>query len=86
VAAGIPSVVIPHIGDQRYWAARLRALGVAPAAVALEQVTAATLADRLHTTLAPQMREAAAALGAEVRHETGVENAIRLIEQAAVHT
>jgi sterol 3beta-glucosyltransferase/vancomycin aglycone glucosyltransferase len=85
VAAGIPSVVIPHIGDQRYWAARLRALGVAPTPVALEQVTAAALADRLHTALTPQMHEVAAALGANVRRETGVENAVRLIERAAAH-
>ncbi len=30
VAAGVPSVVVPHVGDQRYWADRLQRLGVAP--------------------------------------------------------
>ncbi|MGQ0608264.1 MAG: nucleotide disphospho-sugar-binding domain-containing protein, partial [Chloroflexota bacterium] len=32
-AAGVPSVVVPHVGDQRYWADRLRRLGVAPAPI-----------------------------------------------------
>jgi sterol 3beta-glucosyltransferase len=38
-AAGVPSVVVPHVGDQRYWADRLQRLGVAPRPVAIGDMT-----------------------------------------------
>ena len=83
VAAGIPSVVVPHVGDQRYWAQRLRALGVAPASVPLDRPSTAAFVDRLLAAGSATMRDEASALARRVRAETGLEAAIGLIERAA---
>ncbi len=44
-AAGVPSLVIPHVGDQPYWADRLRRLGVAPDPQPVRSLRADRLAD-----------------------------------------
>jgi len=84
VAAGVPSVVVPHIGDQPYWAGRLRALGVAPAPLPLPRVTAGGLRERIRIAVTDLgMRERAARLGAQVATEDGVSAAIGLLEALA---
>ncbi|HET7521431.1 MAG TPA: glycosyltransferase [Candidatus Limnocylindria bacterium] len=80
VAAGVPSIVVPHVGDQPFWAARLAALGVAPKPLTLE-ATAHEFRGAVETAAAPAMRDAAARLGAQVRGERGVERAIALLER-----
>jgi len=83
-AAGVPSVVVPHVGDQAFWADRFHRLGVSPAPVPPRRLTAETLADRLRlaTTSGP-MRRSADALAQEVAAEDGLTSAIRLLEAAA---
>jgi sterol 3beta-glucosyltransferase/vancomycin aglycone glucosyltransferase len=81
VAAGVPSVVVPHIGDQRYWGERLRSLGVAPASVPLNNATERLLAERLRQALQPEIAESARSLGARVRAERGVDASVRLLEE-----
>lgn len=82
VAAGVPSVVVPHVGDQRYWAARLQTLGVAAAPMPLRQVSTERLVERLKEALQPATAETARRLGERVRAERGLETAVRLIEKA----
>jgi len=82
VAAGVPSVVVPHVGDQRYWADRLHRLGVAPPPQLAAALDARWLADAILIAATDvAMRSAAAALGARVATEDGLETAVKLLEQ-----
>jgi UDP:flavonoid glycosyltransferase YjiC (YdhE family) len=81
VAAGIPSVVVPHIGDQAYWAARLHRLGVAPKPLPGSRLSAASLADRIRQAVGDgQMRGRASALAERIASEHGTDAAVRLVE------
>ncbi len=83
-AAGAPQVVVPHVGDQRYWADRLHRLGVAPKpfdarsldSVRLAEATLATAADLARATAAANMAE-------RVRGEDGVGAAADALERLA---
>lgn len=78
--AGMPSMAVPHIGDQPYWGRRLHELGVGPPPIRRCDLTAAGLADALTTlTTDPEMRSRAAELGARIRAEDGVATAVGLI-------
>jgi UDP:flavonoid glycosyltransferase YjiC (YdhE family) len=79
VAAGVPSVVVPHVGDQRYWAQRLRVLNVAPPPVTRKSATPRDFQDRLRTAI-DSLTPAAREVGARVRAEAGLYEAVRLIE------
>jgi sterol 3beta-glucosyltransferase len=82
-AAGVPSVVIPHVGDQRYWADRLHRLGVAPAPVALAGIGAERLADAILAAAAdPAMHDAARRLAGRIGAEDGLGASVALIEGA----
>jgi UDP:flavonoid glycosyltransferase YjiC (YdhE family) len=79
VAAGVPSVVVPHVGDQRYWAQRLRVLNVAPPPVTRKSATPRDFQDRLRTAI-DSLTPAAREVGARVRAEAGLYETVRLIE------
>lgn len=82
--AGVPSVVVPHIGDQGFWADRLRRLGAAPSPVSPRRLDAATLADRLRTAAtSTQVGAAADNLQRRMQDENGLAQAVRLLEEAA---
>ncbi|WOX15924.1 glycosyltransferase [Streptomyces sp. N50] len=71
--AGVPAVPMPIQFDEGFWAARLVALGVAPAAVPLRGLTADALSAALvRATREPGHAERAKVLGARVRAEDGV--------------
>jgi len=83
-AAGVPSVVVPHIGDQPFWADRLRRLGAAPPSISPRRLDATTLADRLRTAATSvQVGAAADNLQRRMEGENGLAEAVRLIEEAA---
>lgn len=83
VAAGVPSVVVPHVGDQRYWADRLRRLGVAPRPIRLQRFSARELAAAATATADDRSaRDAARALAARVNVEDGIAVSCSLIERA----
>ena len=79
--AGIPALVIPHIADQFYWGQRVFELGVGPQPVRrvnLEtNVLTASLDDLVRNE---KLKITASNLGEQIRSESGVENAVRLIE------
>ena len=82
VAAGVPSLVIPHVGDQPYWADRLRRLGVAPKPQAVRGLQAERLASAALASAAdPAMRQRAAALASELEKERGLDEATGAIER-----
>lgn len=71
--AGVPAVPVPIQFDEGFWATRLVALGVAPAAVPLRGLTADSLSAALvRATREPAYAERAKVLGARVRAEDGV--------------
>jgi UDP:flavonoid glycosyltransferase YjiC (YdhE family) len=83
-AAGAPSVVVPHVGDQRYWAERLERLGVAPAPQPVRSLHAHTLAQAALATAADhEMRATAGRLGDRIGAEDGVAAAVSLLEAIA---
>ena len=84
--AGAPSVVVPHIADQHFWAQRLYHLGAAPRPLGRTALTAARLAVRLRAVLATdRLREGARAAGAataaeDAGGEDGIDRAVAAIE------
>ncbi|HEX2142258.1 MAG TPA: nucleotide disphospho-sugar-binding domain-containing protein, partial [Candidatus Limnocylindria bacterium] len=80
-AAGVPQVVVPHVGDQPYWAARLQALGVATPPLPATRLAPHPLAERLRSALHDgELRASARRLGALVKADRGVATAIGLLE------
>jgi sterol 3beta-glucosyltransferase len=75
--AGVPSVVVPFLGDQPFWAGVLHRRGIAPPAVRPRRLTV-----RLRHALdeAGGMRDAAAAVGREMAGEDGTGRALGLLE------
>jgi UDP:flavonoid glycosyltransferase YjiC (YdhE family) len=80
--AGIPAVVIPHVIDQFIWGQRVYELGVGPPPMPRSRLSADNLAEALtQATRDRAMRIRAADLGAQIRAETGTQNAVQLIER-----
>lgn len=78
--AGVPSIIVPFAGDQLFWADRLRQLGVAPAPLSVKGLQARKLKESLAFAERPDVRQRAAALGARMRSEDGLANALSAIE------
>lgn len=79
--AGVPSMAVPHIGDQPFWGRRLHELGVGPAPIRRCDLTPGALADALRTmTRNARMRARAAELGARISAEDGVGTAVELLQ------
>lgn len=79
--AGVPQVVVPHIGDQRYWADRLHRLGVSPPPIEARKLRADALTDAiLRASTDPDQRARAGELAERMRDEDGIGAATRLVE------
>jgi sterol 3beta-glucosyltransferase len=80
--AGMPSVLVPHMGDQPFWARRVTELGVGPRPIPRRQLTAGRLATAITSALTDtDMRARAATLGERIRTEDGVGQAVEIIER-----
>jgi UDP:flavonoid glycosyltransferase YjiC (YdhE family) len=83
-AAGVPSIVVPHVGDQAFWADRLHRLGVSPSPVRPRSLSPESLADRLRAaTASGPMATSAQALAARLAGEDGLATAVAALESAA---
>ncbi len=79
--AGVPSVLVPHMGDQLFWAKRVTELGVGPQPIPRRKLTSARLAAAITAaTTDRNMQARAAALGERIRAEDGVARTIEIIE------
>ena len=78
--AGVPSVVIPFVGDQFFWADRLHRVGVAPAPVPAKRLSAERLALAITEAGKSDMRNKAATLGTSMAREEGLKAAVEAIE------
>jgi UDP:flavonoid glycosyltransferase YjiC (YdhE family) len=80
--AGCPSIVVEHFGDQIFWGAQLKRVGLAKRVLHERSVTAKTLATEIRSVLkSPAMKERALAISASMRKEEGVKRAVALIEK-----
>ena len=83
---GVPQVVVPFFGDQRFWGERVHRLAVAPPPVPRRRLTVDRLADALRiATTDPALRARAAAVGERIREEDGVSAAVRAFRRR-MHT
>lgn len=75
--AGVPTLVVPFAMDQPFWASRVEALGTGPRPIPRRRLTERALADALRVALDDAgMRARAAELGAQLRGEDGVAEAV----------
>lgn len=86
--AGRPSVVCPFFGDQPFWARRLAALGAAAEplpvrALSAPALSAPALAARLREAASPAMVRRCEQLGASIRAERGLDEAVRFLQSLA---
>lgn len=78
--SGVPSIVVPHFGDQPFWGERVHALGVGPRPLPRWRLTASGLAKAIRQAVEDAgMRSRAATLGEQLRGEQGVERAVEII-------
>ncbi len=82
LAAGIPTVVVPIIGDQPFWGRRVHALGAGPQPIPHARLTAYNLAAAIEeATTSQPMREKAAELSQLIAAEDGVGQAVKTIQE-----
>jgi len=85
--AGMPSVAVPVLPDQAFWARRLHSLGAAPPQIPQKNLTAHNLsAAILQAATDPDIRRRREALGTRIAAENGVERAVEAFERHAGHT
>lgn len=81
--AGVPSIIVPFMGDQPFWGRRVMDMGVGPSPIPRRQLTARRLADAITTAMTDQaMRARAADLGGRIRAEDGIGNAVAFVTRA----
>jgi sterol 3beta-glucosyltransferase len=79
--AGIPQIGIPGLGDQAFWASRLRQLGVSAAIIPQRKLTADRLAEAIRTTLAErEIQVAAQHLAGRIADEDGAAHVLAVVE------
>lgn len=78
--AGVPQIIAPHVFDQHYWAARVRANGLGPAPLP-QGFTAGALASALRETLADgAMAQRAREMASRVQVR-GAQRAVEILEE-----
>jgi len=80
--AGVPSVVVPFMSDQPFWAKRCYQLGVSPRPLPRKKLSAHRLTRSIEQAVHdPWMKERAAELGTRIRAEEGVQKAVSSFHQ-----
>ena len=82
--AGIPQMIVWHLGDQPSWGQKVRGHGIGPAHIFHQKMTTGRLAAGIRQMLTDEpMKQRPRALGEQVRGEKrGVATAVRMIEGA----
>jgi UDP:flavonoid glycosyltransferase YjiC (YdhE family) len=80
--AGVPQLIIPHIADQFYWGQRVHQLGVGLPYIPRPKLDRNGLVAALKELSSDTgLRVTASVLGERICAETGIENAVHLIEE-----
>ena len=84
VRAGVPAIITPFGFDQSLWGRRIAQLGLGPAPIPNDELTAEHLAAAIvEATTDDAMRARASAMGERVRAEDGIGRAIELLNEYA---
>ena len=84
--AGKPTIICPFFGDQPFWGKRVFELGVGPPPIPQKKLSVEKLAQAIRTAVTDEtMRNKAVVLGQKIRAETGIVNAITVIEGLLAH-
>lgn len=81
--AGKPSFVVPHMGDQFFWAHMLYVRGLAPQHVPHVMIQPNVIAERMAALRDPRLAQNAAALAPVIAAQDGVGRAAERIEEVA---
>jgi len=80
--AGCPTIICPFFGDQPFWGAKIKTLGVGPSPIPQKKLTVEKLSAAItQVTTDASIREKAELLGQRIRKEDGVANAVKFINQ-----
>jgi hypothetical protein len=80
--AGIPSVIVPHLYDQYFWAERCERLGVAARPIPLRRFNSRRLAEAIRRTMSDRsLNERAQGLARRLSGDDGAGRAVRLVEE-----
>ena len=79
--AGVPSVVVPVLPDQAFWAHRVSTLGAAPPPIPQGKITAPKLSDAIQrAATVPEIRRRCETLARLISDEDGVSRAVEAFE------
>jgi sterol 3beta-glucosyltransferase len=79
--AGVPTFIIPHLGDQTYWGLRMPQLRVGPKPVPRPKLTSEKLADGIRQMVNDTtMQSTADKLGQAIRQENGVQKTVKAVK------
>jgi sterol 3beta-glucosyltransferase len=80
--AGKPSVICPFFGDQPFWGAHVKRLGVGPSPIPQRKLTADSLCHAIDVVMNDSsIRQNAVSLGNQLRNENGTSNAVSFITE-----
>lgn len=78
--AGLPTTIVPFLGDQPFWGRRVEQLGVGPRALDLRTLSVESIVEAIVAMDDPGVRQRADALGIAIRADNGLAAAIGFIE------
>ncbi|BFM50448.1 glycosyltransferase [Marinomonas sp. THO17] len=79
--AGIPSIIVPFLADQPFWAWCLKRLGVSPGSLDQKNFSVTQLVRYIEDANSAAIQQNASQLGQKIRAENGVENAILALKE-----
>ncbi|HEX2913156.1 MAG TPA: glycosyltransferase [Chloroflexia bacterium] len=80
--AGIPSILIPFMGDQAFWGQRVAALGVGPKPIPRKKLTGKLLAGAIKESLSnPLVSQKASELGQKISAENGIKEVAEVVDR-----
>jgi len=80
--AGVPTIIVPFMGDQPFWGQQIEKLGVGTKPIPRKELAAKKLADAIQQTLNDEaIREKATLIGEKIHHEAGIKNAVSIIHE-----
>lgn len=80
--AGVPSTIVAHMGDQPYWGRRVYELGAGYKPIPRHELTSERLAEAITAMVSSEsMKATARELGAQIRQEQGVANAVEAVNR-----
>lgn len=77
--AGVPTTIVPFLGDQTFWARRVEQLGVGPRPLDRKTLSVENIAAAIAAMDDPEMRRKTSALGTAICHEDGLGAAIHFV-------